>query len=260
VYQGLVTWSHGGRDAGYRSFVLRVPSAEFALAILSNRTDFDTAALAFALLDAFLGDAPGYTPEPPEAWDPAKREELDSFAGTYQMFPGVIFTLTASDSGLTFAPFGQYGGSLKPLPQIGNRRFMLHPGSDISIAFASPVRGISPSFDYTISLHGVIRTERIELSPFDPTRVQLDDFVGEFHSDELGARYAVYLVDGQLWARHRRQPAFALSPYQTDTFLSADGPLQRVRFTRRSDGTVMGFLASAALAEEVVFERVLGVD
>ncbi|MEO1336204.1 MAG: hypothetical protein AAFV29_11200, partial [Myxococcota bacterium] len=168
----------------------------------------------------------------------------------------VIFTLTASDSGLTFASLGQSGEGLDPLPQVGHRRFMLNPGSDISIAFAPPVRGISPSFDYTIGLHGVIRVKRIELSPFDSTRVRLDDFVGEFYSEELGARYALSVVDGQLSARHRRQPAFALSPYQTDTFLSANGPLQRVRFTRRSDGTVIGFLASAPLAEGIVFERV----
>ena len=47
VYNGLETWSHGGTDAGYRAFLLRIPSEDFELSVMSNRTDFDSAGLAF---------------------------------------------------------------------------------------------------------------------------------------------------------------------------------------------------------------------
>lgn len=71
AYNGLETWSHGGRDVGYRSFVLRIPEENFALSILSNRTDFDTAEMAFALVDVFLADAANHQIEVPETWEPA---------------------------------------------------------------------------------------------------------------------------------------------------------------------------------------------
>src|SRR3546814_6470667 len=48
-YKGFDTWSHGGRDAGYRSFLLRIPQERFSVSVLSNAADFDTAKIAFAV-------------------------------------------------------------------------------------------------------------------------------------------------------------------------------------------------------------------
>lgn len=254
-YNGLQTWSHGGRDAGYRSFVLRVPEESFALSIVSNRTDFDTAKMAFALVDAFLADAPNYLLEADPVWEAASPAELASYAGNYEVYPGVIFTVAAGEEGLTFAPLGTPAGEGQVIPQIGPRAFELSPEADISLVFESPENGRSERFDYQIGLHGALSGQRIDLADFDPDMVDFSDYVGRYRSAELGTSYELTLEDGVLIAKQTRRPEFALTPYQDDVFAGLSGPLQKVEFIRDGTGAITGMLASAPLAERVVFER-----
>ncbi|NGX17144.1 serine hydrolase domain-containing protein [Wenzhouxiangella sp. XN24] len=251
-YKGLETWSHGGRDAGYRSFLLRVPAEGFAVAVLSNRTDFDTARLAFAVVDAFLSSSPFYRPDEPENWEPASSAQLKSYAGHYEMYPGVIFTISADSEGLKFAALNAPENEYQVLPQIGRHRFLVSPAADISIAFHDPVEGQSPGFSYTIGLHGTLKGRRVELAPFDPATVELSDYLRTCESPELAARYVFSISGDTLFAKHPRRPAFALAPYQVDAF-TGEGPLQEIIFTRDRNGNVSGLRASASLADDVTF-------
>lgn len=254
-YNGLETWSHGGRDAGYRSFLLRIPGQDFELSILSNRTDFDTADMAFALTDVFLEAAPEYQPEPTEPWTPASPEALEAFAGDYELYPGTMFSLRVEKGGLTFGQFGMPRDGLEPLAQIGRREFLLNRYPELALRFLPPENGVSPGFGYRIGLHGTIMAKRLDLAPFEPALVNLDAFTGRYESAELGAQYEVFIQDGKLTAKHMRLPAFALSPYQKDVFAAQGGPLQKVEFIRDADEAVIGFYASAALAERIKFRR-----
>lgn len=255
-YNGLQTWSHGGRDAGYRSFLLRVPEEDFELSILSNRADFDTAKMAFALLDTFLGSSANYKVAPLSQFEPATPAELSAYAGDYEFYPGAIFSLRVEANGLTFAPLGVGRDGLDPLPQIGQRRFMLNPQADISIVFASPLNGVSAGFEYQIGLHGTLDAKRIELGPFDQESVNRNNYVGIYYSEELETIYRLTLVDGKLTAKHIRLPAFELTPIQDDVFTGLGGPLQKVEFTRSTDGRLTGFYASAPVAERVEFKLI----
>ena len=252
VYNGLVTWSHGGRDAGYRSFLLRVPDKAFAVAILSNRTDFDTAEMAFALLDVFLQDDPDYEVAEAQPWSPATPEQLAAYAGDYELYPGVIFAIRHENGGLAMAPLGASRAGLEPLPQVGSQSFLLSESPEQVIVFDAPIDGRSPALGLRYGLHGTLSANRVELLPFDPETVDLDDYTGRCHSDELDTFYDFTLRDGVLLARHPRLPAFSLSPYQTDIFAGA-GALQKLEWVRESDGQISGLIASSSLAEGVQF-------
>lgn len=252
-YRGLETWSHGGRDAGYRSFLLRIPGEEFAVAVLSNRTDFDSARVAFGVADELLATSPGYSAVEEQPWEPASPLQLQSYAGDYEMYPGVIFTISADSEGLKFAALNSPESQYQVLPQIGSRRFLLSLAADISIAFHEPVDGKSPGFGYTIGLHGTLRARRVELSPFDAGTVQLSGYIGTCDSSEVATHYEFTASGGTLFAKHPRRPKFALQPYQVDTF-RGQGPLQEIVFTRDGSGNVSGLRASASLAEDVVFQ------
>jgi len=254
-YNGLDTWSHGGRDAGYRSFVLRVPEEDFELSIISNRTDFDTAKMAFALVETFLSSSEGYQSTPPALFDPATPDELAAYAGDYEFYPGVIFALRATSNGLTFAPFDAPRDDLEPLPQIGERQFDLNAQTGLSINFSVPEDGKSAGFKYQIGLHGALDAQRVELQAFDAESANPEDYIGVYESTELEAKYTLTAEDGVLYAKHIRLPAFALSAFQEDVFSGLGGPLQKVEFFRGEDGRVEGFFASAPLVEQILFER-----
>lgn len=255
-YNGLQTWSHGGRDAGYRSFVLRVPEEDFELSIVSNRTDFDTAKMAFALVDAFLSGSADFEETAPAPFDPATPAQLAAYDGDYEIQPGVVFSVRAENGGLTFAELGTPREELEPLPQIGEREFMLNAQAGLSITFACPIDGRSEGFSYQIGLHGAIEAKRIDLQPFDAENVDLTGYEGVFYSAELDTLYRLDLVDGALVAKHMRLPAFVLSQFQEDVLTASEGPLQKVEFFRDAEGRPAGFYGSAALAERVKFVRI----
>lgn len=251
MYNGLETWSHGGRDAGYRSFLMRVPREDFTVSIISNRTDFDTAKIAFGLVDVYLKDAVDYVPEVPPAWEPASAEDLAAYCGDYEMYPGVILSVRADEDGLKF---GQMGSPLNDTEQIGPRRFALNVDASLSVIFDPVQNGQSPGFGYTLGLHGTIRAERAELSPFDPASVQLAEYAGIYDSAELRTAYELVYENEGLTAKHARRDDFPLTPYQEDHFIG-QGPLQELAFERDQTGQITGLKASTSLAEGVAFTR-----
>jgi len=254
-YKGFETWSHGGRDAGYRSFLLRVPEADLEVSILSNRTDFDTAKMAFALMDSYLGDSPVFDDAPAAAFEAATPAELSSYAGLYEFYPGVIFDIRSTEEGLTFDGLGAPREGLTVLPQIGAREFELNADAGLSVIFHAPENGASQELGYKIGLHGTLEAKRIELEPFESTSVNPQDYVGVYESEELGAKYTLNVEGGELVAKHLRIPAFSLSAYQADVFRATGGPLQRVEFFRGEDGRVTEFFASAPLSEGIEFVK-----
>ena len=54
-HQGMITVSHGGSWAGYRSHTIWVPEKRFAAAILANTSNMDTSGLALKITDLYLG-------------------------------------------------------------------------------------------------------------------------------------------------------------------------------------------------------------
>jgi len=257
-YKGFDTWSHGGTDGGYKSFLLRIPSAGMAVSLLSNQSDFDTAKIAFALADIVLEDHPDFRPEPAAGWMPASADQMQAYAGNYAMFPGNILTVAHIDGGLAMGNFSSSPDNFSSLPQIGPREFLLNPARNISIRFAEARDGVSAKFDYVIGLHGSIPALRVSLSPFVSGDVELEDYVGVYHSEELETDYALSVEDGALVAtlgRHCCISPFTLSAYQPDEFMGMGGPLEHVLFTRDKRGRVTGFKASAKLAEGIRFVR-----
>ncbi|MGE0770441.1 MAG: serine hydrolase domain-containing protein [Cyclobacteriaceae bacterium] len=81
-YKGLKTVSHGGSDAGYRTFLLRFPEQHFSVAVFSNLGSFSPGGLSFAIADAYLSDQYREEPKPEEedrAPEPEqKKEEFDA--------------------------------------------------------------------------------------------------------------------------------------------------------------------------------------
>jgi CubicO group peptidase (beta-lactamase class C family) len=91
-HKGLRTISHGGADAGYRSYFLRFPDQHMAISVFSNLGSFNPGGLAYMIADLYLADelkpdptaAPGpeQTPEEGETFDPA-TVRLADFTGRF---------------------------------------------------------------------------------------------------------------------------------------------------------------------------------
>lgn len=91
-YKGLTTWSHGGADAGYRTFLLRFPEQHYSISVFSNDASFPVGDLAYQVADLYLKDQlkeqskpPAQQQNPPPAetpFDPS-TVKLQDYAGAY---------------------------------------------------------------------------------------------------------------------------------------------------------------------------------
>ncbi len=252
-YNGLMTWSHGGRIAGFRSFLLRVPAEEFAVVLLSNRSDFDPARVGFGLADIYLADSESFRKAAPSEWSPATSAEIDSYAGYYELFPGAIFDISNADGELQFSPFGS--GQQLLLEQSGKGEFVLNSAAGISLKFENDISEPAQEVKYVLGLNGELVAHRTEVKPLNDKLPDLSEFTGSFYSEELDTRYDFRIIEGGLAGYHPRLGLIRLSPFEVDTFAAPGSGLQKVVFERDEAGRVAGALVSAALAENILFDK-----
>jgi CubicO group peptidase (beta-lactamase class C family) len=250
VYRGLETWSHGGRDAGYRAFLLRAPDENLSITVLSNAAEFLVADTAYAVLDALLEDDLDREEDGVEAPD---ADQLAAYAGDYELFPGMVFSLRVRDGALTFAGLGQEEGVA--MAAVSDHEFMLNPRQNISLVFEEDEEGAADRFWYQLGYLGRLPAERVHLDAFDPVQIRFSDYEGVYYSAELGAAYEITETENGLVARHPIKGDTALTPYQDDLFSGADVYLGRLAFTRDQSGSVSGFDLSGPLMLGVRFER-----
>lgn len=253
TYKGLKSWSHGGRDAGFRSFLLRVPDERFSVAILANRKDVDAAEIAYRVADIYLGDRAAYRAAPVDESRPTPKD-LAAYAGDYQLYPGIIFNIRRDGNRLLFTQMGR--SEPIPLPALSRREFQLDASRHLSLVFDAPVEGHSPGLAYTVGWNGSLPAPRIELAPLPVPDASLDDFAGRYRSRELETEYVIAVEGGALLIRHPRRPAVRLRAYQQDMFMAIDGTPARLQFLRSASGQISGFKLSVPLAENIGFERV----
>lgn len=169
-YKGLDIISHGGADAGYRTFFVRFPEQRVSISVFSNLAQFNPGGLSFAVADVYLADQ--LKPEPPSAQAPPPAQTVAS----------------------------------------------------------------------------------TEEKKFDPTTVNLADFVGRYYSDEVETAYTFNVVNDTLRAQHQRHPDRKLAPRKENEFSAPF--LGTIAFTRGKDGKVNGMKVSNGRVRNLWFERV----
>lgn len=243
TYRGLKIAFHGGGDAGYRSYLIRVPDKKLTIVVLSNSREFFPHDLAYGALDAFAFGGPA----PQKPLTKFKPELLKRFEGTYEIFPGFLVHLIADQGKL----FLQYHGDSKrmELPRTGDSEFDYPIYSHSKFIFGSKTFRWR-LFDMTYS------ATRIKLKPYDPLKVNLKELVGTYYSPELKDEYTLHLVKGQLIASHRRNGDILLTPIQPDWLQGSSDYFAKVIPVRNSAGKITGIKVSAQRVLDVHFVRV----
>ncbi len=245
MYRGVKVEFHGGGDAGYRAYLLRVPEHKFSVAITGNYEAFNPLNLAYGMIDIFLANKldkqlkaspPIYT-----------TKELEQFTGDYQVFPGLYITIFAKNDTLYFKGYGTEGGlALPPLIEPQAFEFPHRPHSKIVFSDNS-LRWHFSDFSYP--------GQRVQLSPPIYEEENVNEFVGTFASEELETRYTFVQRSGRLFATHAFHPDILFRPIAVDTFISDESYFGRVEFKRNAQGQITHCLISGQKAYQLHFEK-----
>ena len=243
-YRGVNIACHGGGDAGYRSYLIRVPDKKLTVVVLGNSREFFPVDLAYGALDAFLFNGPAQV-KPKPNFD---EKLLTKLAGDYEIFPGNIVHLTTEKGKLYLQPLGD--PNKMELPQVGDSEFDYPVFTHSRFTFGKSGNFKWQLFD--IPYGGT----RINLKPFKPAQANLKELVGTYYSPELRDEYTLSIVKGQLIASHRRNEDITLLPIQRDWYHGSSYFFGKVIPTRDRKRRISGLRVSTQGASNILFKRV----
>jgi CubicO group peptidase (beta-lactamase class C family) len=263
-YRGMEMVEHGGGAAGYTSDTIRFPDQKLAVVLLANLSAIDAVQLARQVASIVLFGAPEQptgSQEPKSSPQPTtrvSRATLDAYCGVYELKPGILATVTREGDRLYAEATG--APKVELWPETENSFLIKEDGSRIS--FERDERGRSNR----LILQRKTRDANSDMSthvgqriiPSDgPLRAEeLTQFIGEYASDELRTTYAIFVRNGELFARHYRLGDIPLTQTPArDQFMGGDWLPYHVAFTRDARNQVTGFKLTAYRSRNVRFER-----
>jgi len=253
---GLKTVSHGGGDAGYRSFVVWFPEQELGVAVLSGLASFDCGGTAFKVADSILGKKPveeTKTPTPPA--DQKKRDYVKLDSRVFKQYSGAY----KLDAGLTANFYEKEGRFMAEIPgqgtvelhALGTNRFLVEmPSGELEF---SPQKDGAMRLKFSHEGGGTVSGDRFANDPWKPK--DLEAFQGVYWSDELETEYTVKLNDGKLTAEHIRHGSVELLPTMPDQFATHTWFMPEVKFQREQSGKVSGMTLGGGRLTGILFKR-----
>ena len=251
THRGQNTLSHGGGDAGYRSYLLRFPDLSFDIAVLCNTTA-NTGRLARSLADVLIAEKlASEEDESNETSMSARLQEttaLKEKVGSYwneRRQSAIGFTVT---DGKLYLDFQNVPYEMAP---ISSHRFRLL-AFDMVVEFAED----NSSVRADVGQENEVSYVRVE--SHNPTTEELRSLVGSYQSDELEVLYHLAInEDGKrLNLEFLKSGSIVLKPLQQDIFVGENGTL---RFTRDESLIVDGLSVSSGRIRNLMFTKMRAV-
>jgi len=247
------TISHGGADAGYRSYLIWLPDYHLGVALLSNLGTMDVGGIAQTAAEIFLQGklAPLSSRAVHQQAKPAYRVNpslLERYAGRYRGSSGRVISIVRQGDHLE----GDISaGTMQSLTPSDEHEFLVTE-TRARVVFAKLDSG--KAAQYTLQMGGETRVYQ-RLDPADEVPPTLPDYVGHYHSDELELSCAVQVKEGRLVFQHRRHGELPLRPVGRDRFSGSN--LGSVLFERDSGGKVTCFKVTTGRVRNLRFDRQL---
>ncbi len=249
-YRGLDIVSHSGGWAGYRSEMLRFPKQRFSVIFLSNLGSINPTKLAEKVADLYLaGEFTELSTEP----DRSKAQfveipsiELENKIGFYQSpKTGSIWELSVKDGKLTLEDSGE-SFTLAPL---SSNHFI---AMDIPFDIEFEKLDSDELFHLSVRIKGGKPDIYQRLNIVSLNSDQLNEFTGEYHSEELDMTYKIIVEDGTLLLNRRNSPQETLKPTSKDLLKGMHTTFQ---FIRDDHNQVTAFNLGAGRVKNVRFAK-----
>lgn len=249
-YKGLKVMTHGGDFFGFKAQLIRFPEQRFSVICLCNARNINANRLTYQVAEIYLADQlrqPARGPSIAAASSPVKLSEPELATKT-----GIYWNPVDDDMWILSLKEGQLvdlgGARLSPLSHerfqvVGRARQLIfetsRPGSR-PLRLSQIDEGSKPAIYEAVQA-------------MTPTPAQLNEYAGNYYSEELNVTYTLSVQGGKLALRRRKSMEMPLDPTFTDAFMNDD--LGLLRFTRNRQNRVSGLLLTAGRVRRLRFER-----
>jgi hypothetical protein len=261
VYKGLKFNAHDGADAGYRSSLWRFPDQKFSVNVLSNFASFNPGGMAGRIADIYLKDKEVLKTAKTEAEDKTtqkttpdnsvikiEHDTLVSYCGKYELEPGFVATVSLEDENLVVEAPGLPKTAMTP---VSSATFDVKAAS----ARVTFVKDESGKIAKIKTFMNGQENYAKRLPDFDPSKLNLIDYTGDYYSPELSTTYSLVVESGKLIARHFRTGDVHLNTIKPDQFSGDRWYFGSVEFLRDSTNTVTGCKVTTGRVRNLKFEK-----
>ena len=254
-YKGLNRISHGGGDAGYRTYLARFPEQKFSVIVFSNDGGFGAGSMANKIADIYLETHFDSKSEelisdnvPESESNSVEIDTLNAYVGNYELQPGFIIEITLENDQLIAQATGQQSIDLAPISSV---EFSLKD-IDARVTFHWDENN-------DVNLLKLYQEGQIQdaprLPPFDASTVNLTNYTGTFYSDELATSYAFFIENDTLVAKHSRLEDIILTPNKEHVFAGDKWFFSQVEFNKNENDFIDGCTVSSGRVRNLKFTK-----
>lgn len=244
-YKGKKTVHHSGITNGYRSQIISIPDISLSVILLANHNNINPDAISYKIIDLFIEEQQNYKAEKDYSHS---KKQLKKFTGTYQEKNSCLKMNIIYKKDTLFAK-SSLGKNLIPLSsKTKNTLHRLHSENVKYVFNDSPENELIVYFGAT-----PFYFERITLA--DVLKINLNDYTGQFFSEELNVNYHFYTENDKLYLDYPNNKKIELHPGQKDEF--GNGYRTKYTFIRNKDNKVHKILvASEGTIHSIEFKKV----
>ena len=252
-YKSLKRISHGGSDAGYRTYLGRFPDQNISIIVLSNLSSISPGSLGMKIADIYLSEFIQKEESDPESPDEIQIVQIDpqiveSYTGLYELEPGVRFRLIRDGYRLMIQ-----------VPSEGWKRFVARSENSFSsqdgsveLEFIKDGQGKVTTMTIFTDEEEMV-TRRVE--PFSLEKDILNEYAGEYYSPELKTSYSLVVEDSTLIAHHQRHDNIGFQPQSKDNFTTGSWWMEQIQFERGESQQITGFRLDSGRVRNLLFIR-----
>jgi hypothetical protein len=142
--------------------------------------------------------------------------------------------------------------SESPLAPIGDNAFqMLDVGADLIVEFN--IEGKDKSMEVTIDDNDPITS--MFYVPVSYSANDLQEYAGNYYSEELGTPYIIDLKENTLYAEHMRTGRIDFEPIMKDYFTGDKWYFGSIEFVRDNAGNLKGMKVSSGRVKNLWFKK-----
>ncbi len=253
TYKGWRQYSHGGADAGYRTYISVFPDLKMSFIVFSNVGDFNTGRKAYEMADLFIKDTTKKAIAKEEKRDSTSAILKDSLAirkyiGAYIGDDGLPFSFDIIRGKFYYHIYDQSNF----LIQDSKDSFSIAVAPEIKFVFS--VKGkdtLSDLYDGSSIYH-----LKKYISDTSQTDEILKKYVGTYYCPELECKYGIVFKDHHLMLTNAKYNDVKLTLIAKDHLTNDNWWISHLMMMRDSKNNITGFEVNAGRITHLKFNKV----
>jgi hypothetical protein len=254
TYKGWKQYSHGGADAGYRTYISVLPDLKMGFIVFSNLADFDAGGRCYDIANLFVKDTSTKKPAvktPQRDSSTAVLKDtlaVKKFLGYYMGDDGLPFSFTIKDRKLYYHVYDESSFLIRESKDT----FSVFSSPEIKFAFGikgkdTTVDAITPNQTYHLNKFTKDSSSKVEI---------LQPYTGTYYCPELDCKYTIFLKDSLLYLGNSKYNDSKLTLSGKDHLNSGDWWINHLVILRDAKNRITGFEVNSGRIMHLKFNKI----